>query len=186
MDQKTFQTLYKKAKQLATDMHKDQRYGMHPYTKHLEDVVSVLMHFGACPCANDNDRTRNLLIAAWLHDIIEDTPITRENLEQNFGKDIADLVWAVTNEPGKNRAERWNNTWPKIKAHPIAVYLKVADRIANVMSSLKDLYGGDRGMWVMYRREWVLFEDALKPQSGGTYNGMWTFLDGLMNEVTEY
>jgi len=39
---------------------------------------------------------------------------------------------------------------------------------------------------MVYKREWVLFEHALKPQNGVTYSGMWTCLDALMNEITEY
>ena len=57
-----------KARYLAIELHSGQFYGSYPYIKHCEDVFKVLKHFKVL--------NEEILIAALLHDTIEDTPIT--------------------------------------------------------------------------------------------------------------
>ena len=177
MDVQTFQTLYKKARQLAMDMHKNQMYGKHHYIKHLEDVQTIMMTFGIS--INGYDNSKYLLIAGWLHDLIEDTAITKENIEQNFGKEVANLVWAVTDEQGENRSERFEKTWPKIQGHPLAVYLKLADRLVNTIESLKNAYNGRPALFSMYKKEYPMFVERLYLR--GSSEPMWQRLDYLMS-----
>ena len=96
------------AKAMVETYHKGQMYGEElPYTYHLAQVVSVLERFGI--------KDEDLLVAAWLHDSLEDTAATKFHLEVTFGNRVADLVWRVTNESGKNRKERHEKTYPKTK-----------------------------------------------------------------------
>ena len=120
----------------AAEQHaeKEQKHAGRPYVAHLDEVVEVLMRFGA-----KEEVDFKLLAAAYLHDVIEDCGVSRQMLETAFGFEIAGLVWAVTNEPGKNRAERHAKTYPKVRAAPLAIRLKLADRIANVETCVKDL-----------------------------------------------
>lgn len=98
--------LVRKARSLATRLHSFQRYGDHlPYDYHLENVVSTLMFFGI--------KDDNMIAAGWLHDVIEDTYLSYSKLVREFNKEIADLVFAVSNELGKNRKERNIKTYPK-------------------------------------------------------------------------
>jgi (p)ppGpp synthase/HD superfamily hydrolase len=129
------------ARQLATDAHKGQEYGNFPYTKHLDDVVEVLERFDI------NDP--NIIIAAYLHDTLEDTKITPLDIINNFGYDVYCLVYAVTDEKGNNRKERKLNSYPKILSNPKAIYVKCADRIANVENCIKS----NRNLLEMYRKE---------------------------------
>jgi (p)ppGpp synthase/HD superfamily hydrolase len=113
------------ARAFAVEKHGGQRYGDRPYVVHLEAVRAVLADFGY-------DGT--LAVAAWLHDTVEDTDATREEISARFGEEVAALVWAVTGT-GETRKERNAAAYAKMRAHPPAAVLKLADRIANVEAS---------------------------------------------------
>lgn len=156
-----------KAARFAADMHADQKYGELPYTKHLADVVEVLSRFHI----SDDE----MVCAAWLHDSVEDTETTVTQIQTMFGDRVADLVYRVTNEDGKNRKERHEKTYPKIIASDDAITLKLADRIANVESSLDD-----KDKFKMYKKEYVNFR--LKLYKPGKHDAMWRHLDFLIGE----
>jgi guanosine-3',5'-bis(diphosphate) 3'-pyrophosphohydrolase len=162
--------LEKKAFDLAKVFHQNQKYGNEPYIKHLEDVVAVLKKFGITNSC--------LLAAAWLHDAVEDTPLTLERVEEEFGHDVASLVYAVTTEPGKNRKERNAKTYPKIKAKDEAIFLKLADRIANIQASIEN----DIKKLKMYQNEFPAFKIALKQP--GVADEMWSLLEELISTPT--
>ncbi len=161
-----------KAKSHATLHHvirKAQLYGNLPYTHHLEAVERVLREFG--------ETRLELLAAAWLHDIVEDTDYKIRDVRENFGDRVAELVAAVTSEDGANRKIRNALTYPKIRmAGPDAIELKLADRIANVRN------GG--GSVEMYKKEYAEFRHALWDHNvinDSVAYAMWTTLDLLMN-----
>lgn len=159
--------LEKKAFAWAEQFHQNQKYGDEPYTKHLQDVVALLKGFGI--------KNSCVLAAAWLHDAVEDTPLTIETIEEEFGNNVATLVNAVTTEPGKNRKERNAKTYPKIQAKHEAIYLKLADRIANVQASIENNTEKLR----MYQKEFPAFKIALKQP--GVADEMWSFLEELIS-----
>lgn len=113
------------ARSYAEVAHGDQKYGEHPYSKHLAAVRAVLADFGY---------GGELGVAAWLHDVLEDTDVTRDELESKFGSNVTELVWAVTGI-GSSRPERNEDMYGKVARYPSAVVLKLADRIANVEAS---------------------------------------------------
>jgi len=145
------------AELFAAEQHKGQKYGDGEFINHPEEVARILLDTFN-PELGENQRI--LVIAAWLHDVLEDTDTTMETLVKEFGEDVANLVFAVTNEPGKNRKERWVNTAKKIRSHPLGIHLKLADRIANVSASIRqrsDLLG-------MYLKEDEMFYAELNGQ----------------------
>ncbi len=90
------------------------------------------------------------LIATWGHDLIEDTRVSYNDVKNQLGQESADIVYAVTNEKGKNRKERANDKYYEgIRKTPGAVFVKLCDRIANVQYSKMT---GSR-MFEMYRKE---------------------------------
>src|SRR4028118_811408 len=113
-----------KAKEFAITKHGAQKYGDRPYSYHLAQVSQVLAEFGY---AGDEA----IAAAGWLHDTLEDTPATYEMLVSEFGKETADIVWAVTTEPGGNRVDRFRKTALKIQSNKKALIVKLADKIAN-------------------------------------------------------
>ncbi len=158
------------AEAFAATAHKDQKYGEEqPYTTHLGHVVEVLQRFKF----EDED----LQVAAWLHDVVEDTEVTITQIEMMFGRNVADIVGRVTNEPGQNRKERHAKTYPKIQGSVDATTLKLADRIANVESCVQD--ADDK--FKMYRKEHKAFQSLLhKP---GVHDAMWRHLDFLIGDL---
>lgn len=112
---------------IAIQLHGDQRYGQFPYAIHLADVESVLVSYGFTE--------RHYRIAAWLHDVLEDTDTTAQYIKDTFGFEIAMIVLACTGV-GSNRAEKQANILEKLQAYPDAVFVKVADRISNLCAGL--------------------------------------------------
>lgn len=118
--------LEKAAESFARERHAGQLYGDHPYVDgHVCYVVGILLVFGY---------DEVFRAAGWLHDVIEDTPTTREEIRGRFGSTVESLVWACTGV-GANRRERNASIYEKITALPEAAIVKVADRIANVEAS---------------------------------------------------
>ena len=72
-DADTKKQLEASAVRMALISHGNQRYGDLPYQMHLEHVQAILTRFGL-------DSEENLVIAAWLHDTLEDTPLTARRL----------------------------------------------------------------------------------------------------------
>lgn len=127
-------TLIDQAKYFAIKAHGDQKrkYTGEPYWHHLEDVavlVSVMAE------AKDREHCQ---IVAWLHDVIEDTPITYQQVKTDFGEEIAEDVLSLTdtqtNEDG-NRAFRKNKAKEILGAANSRVQsVKLADLISNTSS----------------------------------------------------
>lgn len=158
--------LINKAREFATKAHGDQKYGKElPYAYHLEQVVLVARRYGL---------HEDVQVAAWLHDTLEDTDVTFEELMKEFGVTVFDLVNAVTNEAGANRKERHAKTYPKIRRDPSAVALKLCDRIANVSFSIER---NDKIM-ELYVKEHDSFVAAL--QQPNELSSMWCELDNLI------
>ena len=103
------------------------------------------------------------LRAAWGHDLIEDTRVSYNDVKENLGQEAADIIYALTNEKGKNRKERANDKYYEgIRNTPGAVFVKLCDRIANVQYSKMT---GCR-MFEMYRKE----NDEFVTRLGYTFN----------------
>lgn len=134
------------AREFALQAHGDQRYGTgEPYVVHLDAVVAVLkkVYGDSLPIIVES--------AAYLHDVLEDTNTKPEAIEQQFGPRVREIVELLTEKPGKNRRERHLRTHPAIRTDPLAVAVKLADRIANIEAS-KGL-GTQTGYFKMYMGE---------------------------------
>jgi (p)ppGpp synthase/HD superfamily hydrolase len=76
------------------------------------------------------------LRATWGHDLIEDTRVSYNDVKNHLGQEVADIIYAVTNEKGKTRKERANEKYYEgIRNTKGAVFVKLCDRIANVQYS---------------------------------------------------
>ncbi len=171
MDDQEKMKLIFDAGMFAKKAHGNQKYGEHPYYVHLEAVGQVLLRFGFTYKEHSS-----LLAAALLHDVLEDTPTNYSDVFRAFGPEVAELVYAVTDELGRNRNERHSKTYPKVLALPKAVILKLADRIANVEHSIETL---DVGKLNMYRREQELFYLGIGINDATEALPMWEHLTKL-------
>lgn len=118
-----------KAREFAIIAHGKQKYGNHPYIYHLDRTWEI---------ANDFNLSEDVQVACYLHDVLEDTEVKFEEIWGEFGWEVAQLVFLVTDEWVRNRRERKDKTFPKIRSNENAVQIKLCDRIANIKSCLLD------------------------------------------------
>ena len=167
--------ILEKAQFYAKSQHGQQTYGEHPYFYHLTEVVEVLKRYSISDV--------EILSAAWLHDILEDTPTSKDQLKQAFGDIIANLVDAVTDGAGLTRQERKARPYGLIAQNPDALIIKLADRISNVEKSIA---WGQNYYLDRYRKEQFLFKESLyflEPQKYATQlNLMWKYLENLLQK----
>lgn len=97
-----------------------------PYINHPLEVANILANVGK---VNDYD----ILIAAILHDTIEDTETTREEIVENFGENVAKMVMEVTDDKSLPKAVRKQK---QIEHAPHlshgAAQIKLGDKISNI------------------------------------------------------
>ena len=103
------------AKALATQAHEGQtdKAGL-PYITHPERVAARLDSPGA-------------KVVGWLHDTVEDTPLTIHDIETAFGPETAAAVDAISRREG----ETWSDYLDRVAANPIARQVKISDLIDN-------------------------------------------------------
>lgn len=146
-----------------------------PYEFHLRMVVEVFNSYKHLLKYQIMFETVEL--ACWGHDLIEDTRVSYNDCVNKLGKVTADIIYAVTNNKGRNRAERANADYYKgIRDTRLATFVKLCDRIANVQYSR--LTKSD--MFKMYQKENVLFLENLQPDND--YAQLVDLLNALMNE----
>ncbi len=124
----------------AAVLHKDQlRKGSmpFPYVTHLFATTLSLLDY-----TNDED----VIIAALLHDTLEDTDYTIEELEEDFGGNVRELVETLT-EPASTSEQKY--TWKEKKliytknlkkGSREAAMIAAADKIHNFRTQIEDYY----------------------------------------------
>jgi guanosine-3',5'-bis(diphosphate) 3'-pyrophosphohydrolase len=135
-----------KAASFAADKHRMQRRkdaDASPYINHPLSLARILSCEGGV-----EDVT--VLIAALLHDTLEDTQTTPEELEREFGSDVAGIVAEVTDDKSLPKEERKRLQIVKAKSKSDAAKLvKLADKISN----LRDIAGSPPADWPVQRRK---------------------------------
>jgi (p)ppGpp synthase/HD superfamily hydrolase len=122
-------------------------YDGNPYSVHLELVFKFACEFSHLIT---EEKIHVALASAWTHDTIEDTRQTYNDVKKACGEEVAEVVYALTNEKGKNRKERANDKYYlEMRKNKIAVYVKLCDRLANLEYSSKS---GSR-MSDLYKKE---------------------------------
>ena len=155
---------------LAHFLHAKQTYGDEDYVHHIDSVVEVLLQY--------NIRYLEVLMAAYLHDVVEDTQATFKLIEEYFGTHQMEMVHALTNEPGMNRKERNLKTYLKLKDNRGALLVKLADRIANMEYSKKQR----SRFFQMYADEYPGFRYALYSPDHAEAKALWDRLDELVKK----
>ena len=123
---------------LAREAHMEQRrksgepYIMHPVA--VAKIVAEELRLGANP-----------IIAAFLHDVVEDTPYTVEDIAERFGDDVAFLVDVVTKKKKKSTAthssqiDNYKQMLNSLHYDIRALLIKLSDRLHNMrtLSSMR-------------------------------------------------
>jgi len=129
-----------KASVYAAEKHKYQRrkgFNQVPYINHPLRVAEVLVN-----CGEDDEA---VIIAAILHDVIEDTDATTEELEQKFGKKVSGMVLELSDDknlPISVRKELQVKNAGRLSEN--AKKIKIADKICNIQDMIN------------YPMEWTL------------------------------
>jgi len=123
-------TKVEKAISLATKAHEGQtRWGGEPYIVHPQAVAKAVQRL--------NETT---ICVAWLHDVVEDTDVTIDEIRDGFGESVADGVYAIT----KKEKESYKDYILRVSDNMYATTVKIADLKDNLKTlkrgSMKDKY----------------------------------------------
>jgi (p)ppGpp synthase/HD superfamily hydrolase len=133
--------------------------GNEPYINHLAEVANLL-------AAATDGADAELVAAGWLHDAIEDTETTCEELAQKFSARVASLVVEVTDYMTLPKSERRRlQIVDAPKKSASAKLIKIADKISNIRARiLPEPTPGERGDLADYTA-WA--EQVVKGCRGG-------------------
>src|SRR4051812_37480025 len=119
------------ALEFASERHSQQRRkgpSGAPYVNHLIEVASLL-------AGSAQVEDADILIAAILHDVLEDTPTTPEEIATRFGERVLRLVSQLSDDKSQPRAVRRQLVLEHLQSAENAVKLiKLADLCSNVQS----------------------------------------------------
>ena len=117
----------------ASIKHKEQKM-IQPivnYVTHLQGVC--LEAVSSCLNSNANVNLEKIIILSLLHDTMEDTDATYEEIQNKFGKEIADGVLALTKRNDLSKEDKMKDSLKRIKEQGREVCIvKLADRIFNL------------------------------------------------------
>ena len=135
-----------KALAFAAHKHRDQRrkdVESSPYINHPIALANIL-------CNEGHVTDTNVICAALLHDTVEDTDTTPEELQREFGGEIRAIVMDVTDDKTLEKAER-KQRQIEHAAHisEQAKLVKLADKISN----LRDVASNPPPDWDLRRRQ---------------------------------
>ena len=147
-----------------------------PYINHPLEVVSLLVNIGK---VEDYDT----LTAALLHDTVEDTNATEEEIKDKFGENVASIVMEVTDDKSLPKAERKQK---QVEHAPHlsneAKQLKICDKISNITDVMKNPPDG----WSKERRlEYVEWGERVVAGLRGVNENLENHFDKLVLEAKE-
>ncbi|HEV7290938.1 MAG TPA: HD domain-containing protein [Devosia sp.] len=130
-----------------------RKYTGEPYIVHpkaVAEIVRTVPHDGP------------MIAAALLHDVVEDTPVTIEEILNEFGREVGELVDWLTDvslpSDGNRRKRKHLDLLHTAKATPAAKTIKLADLIDNTRTIAKY----DPSFWRVYKREKIALLEVLK------------------------
>jgi len=160
-----------KALVFSADKHRNQRRKdseRSPYINHPLDVATLLWTVGEV-------RDIHILLASILHDTIEDTQTTPQEISQSFGDEVLSLVLEVTDDKSLPKQERKRlqiETAPH--KSPGARLIKLADKCCNV----RDVVNSPPEDWSLERRrEYLLWTERVIAGLRGTNAALEDYYD---------
>lgn len=142
----------------ATRAHGEQqrKYTKEAYIEHPKRVAELVRRV---------PHTQDMICAAYLHDVVEDTSVTIDEIKNKFGVTVAGLVEELTDKyikekyPALNRRRRKEREVARqAQMSPEAKTIKLADVIDNTM----DIVNNDKGFARKYVNEMEALTEALK------------------------
>jgi (p)ppGpp synthase/HD superfamily hydrolase len=138
--------IIQEAAEFAKAKHANQKrkYTGEPYANHLQEVADILADAGM---------RQTVIAAGWLHDTLEDTEATKEELAEKFGPMVAEFVEEVTDV---SRPEDGNRAVRKAKDRDHLAkssYYGAAIKLADLISNTRSIVAGDPDFAVVYLSE---------------------------------
>ncbi len=155
-----------KALRFSADKHRYQRrkdQAQSPYINHPIEVTQLLWDVG-------DVREVNVLLAALLHDTIEDTQTSPDEIRNLFGDEVLSLVLEVSDDKSLPKAERKRLQVENAPHKSVgAKLIKLADKCCNV----RDLIGSPPADWSLERRrEYLLWTERVVAGLRGTNSAL--------------
>jgi (p)ppGpp synthase/HD superfamily hydrolase len=151
-----------KALEFAREAHGKQlrKYGEEPYIEHpirVAKLVRTVPH------------TSEMICAAYLHDVVEDTPVSIRDINRKFGEKVALLVDELTDEYVKEKYPHLNRR--KRKEREVVRQAKISKaaktiKLADVIDNTRDIIQNDLGFARRYIPEMAALTEALQ---GGNF-----------------
>jgi guanosine-3',5'-bis(diphosphate) 3'-pyrophosphohydrolase len=168
-----------RAIEFAAEKHRGQRrkgVDASPYINHPIEVATMLANVAGV-------RDLAILVAAVLHDTIEDTHTSPEELEAAFGPEIRVLVLEVTDDKSLPKAERKRlqvEHAPQLS--PSAKLIKLADKVSNV----RDVTDRPPSDWsVERRREYLDWAERVVAGCRGVNSTLESCLDETLRRARD-
>jgi guanosine-3',5'-bis(diphosphate) 3'-pyrophosphohydrolase len=134
-----------------------------PYINHPIDVALVIVREGGIT-------TAPVLTAALLHDTIEDTDTTHDELTERFGHEVANIVLEVSDDPRLSKAEQRRRQ--ELGAASLSYGAKLV-RIADKISNVRDLVDDPPSTWsIRLRRDYLEWTRRVVERCRGTNEGL--------------
>ena len=129
-----------------------RKYTDEPYIVHPIRVGAIVDKFGG---------TDEMIMAAYLHDVVEDTAVSIDNIQDMFGPVVARIVDGLTDvsvpEDGNRAVRKAIDRQHSADARYEAQFVKCAD----IMDNASDIGDNDPSFNVVYRKEMVLLLEVL-------------------------
>ncbi|MBN2062731.1 MAG: bifunctional (p)ppGpp synthetase/guanosine-3',5'-bis(diphosphate) 3'-pyrophosphohydrolase [Deltaproteobacteria bacterium] len=168
-----------KSLEFAAEKHRnDRRKGADrsPYINHPIEVASILANIGGV-------YNISILAAAILHDTIEDTDTSPNEVEKAFGREICSMVKEVTDDKSLSRVKRKRL---QVENAPLlstaAKLIEIADKISNI----REVTDNPPSRWSLKRRrEYVDWAERVVAGCRGVNQGLETFFDQVLRRARE-
>ena len=150
-----------------------------PYISHIMEVMQILI---------ENKCREDTIIAGILHDTLEDTDTTPEEIQKLFGMSVLDIVLSVTEDKSLSWLNRKSVSIKHIKkAYEETQLVYCADKLSNIRSIYYDLKNIGDKVWERFNAkkdkiQWY-YESVVKELSKITDTDMYFDLKEMVNDV---
>jgi len=149
--------LVQRAQSFATQAHQRinqrRKYTNAPYTDHLAATAKLVA------TVTDDPMT---IAAAWLHDAVEDTPVTIQDLQREFGEEVAQLVLELTDISTPSEGNRATRKAIDLRHLAAASSRAKTVKLADLINNCTDVTKHDARFAVVYLQEMAALLEVLK------------------------
>lgn len=137
--------MLEKAIKFAAEAHRN-------HTRKVSGKPYIVHPMETCVIVSNMTTDVELLAASLLHDTIEDTPVTYEQIEAEFGKRVADLVQSESEDKSKTWMERKQHTIDMIsqKTHEEKILI-LGDKLSNIRSMYREYTKHGDVVWEYFK-----------------------------------